>query len=120
MKAGRPRKHGYQPEWMGRRALLILYYFSRLRPFNEKYAIAVDAVVASMREKHPEVPISRTEVKRVLAKFRPHGAERVWVLRVPEPEAFQEPTLVRCGPPIEFEPFTVILIDPRHPVRVPA
>jgi hypothetical protein len=70
-KRGRPNKSGAKPGWMFFRSAMILVAYDRARRRGEKHYAAVAAVVLALRARVPEMPISETEVKRVLAHFRP-------------------------------------------------
>jgi hypothetical protein len=67
---GRPRKNGARPGWVLHRAAIALYGYDKARSAGEKYAEALKAAVAEVRREFPQVSISETEIKRVLAEFR--------------------------------------------------
>jgi hypothetical protein len=76
-KPGRPAKHGVKDPRTLSRTLAVLYSFDRARARGEKYSAAIRESVASVRQLHPEMRISETEVKRILAEFRPRGARTI-------------------------------------------
>jgi hypothetical protein len=70
-KRGRPRKNGQLSMWMLRRETSILYGYDQARRLGEKHAVAIQEAVRYVRETDPRMPISETEVRRVLAYWRP-------------------------------------------------
>ena len=72
-KRGRPRRHGLQPGWMFHRCCLVLHAYNEARSSPLKHSSAVTEAVATVKKTWPDVPISETEVKRILAKFQPKG-----------------------------------------------
>lgn len=72
-KRGRPRKNGQQPGWMFFRVALVLYGYNEARSSGLKHSSAVTEAVAFVQKTFSGMPISETEVKRVLAKFQPQG-----------------------------------------------
>lgn len=79
-KRGRPRKNGAKPGWMFGRALVILYEYDKARA-KQKYTAAIEAAISGVRAWWPEMRVSATEVKRVLAEFRSKQL-RTTILRV--------------------------------------
>lgn len=73
-KRGRPAKNGVKSSGWLLRSFAVLYAHDKARAKGEKYSAAVRECVAFVRQFHPEMPISETEVKRILAEFRPKGA----------------------------------------------
>lgn len=71
---GRPAKNGVKDPRALARALAVLYAFNNARARGEKYSVAIRESVAFCRQVHPGEPISETEVKRILAEFRPKNA----------------------------------------------
>lgn len=69
-KRGRPNKDGAKPTWTLLRSVIVLCAYDRARHMGEKHSAAVAAAVSALRSQVPEMPISETEVKRVLAEFR--------------------------------------------------
>ena len=72
-KRGRPRKNGQQPIWMFLRVALVLHGYNAARSSRLKHSSAVREAVAFVQESFSGMPISETEVKRVLAEFQPQG-----------------------------------------------
>jgi hypothetical protein len=82
-KAGRPRKNGLQPIWVLHRETLALFAYERARKAGEKHCVAVSEAVKYIRQTAPRMRISETEVKRIVAYWRPKGSTRC--LQVSEP-----------------------------------
>ena len=72
-KRGRPTKNGLQPAWMLFRCFLVLHAYNKARSSPLKHSSAVTEAVAIVKKTWPDMPISETEVKRILAKFQPKG-----------------------------------------------
>jgi hypothetical protein len=70
---GRPTKNGLQPAWMLFRSFLVLSAYNEARRSPLKHSSAVTEAVAIVKKTWPGMPISETEVKRILAKFQPKG-----------------------------------------------
>jgi len=81
-KPGRP-KNGLRPMWMLERITLVLFAYERAREAGEKHCVAVSEAVKYVRQTAPAMRISETEVKRIVAYWRPKGSTRC--LRVNEP-----------------------------------
>ena len=90
-RRGRPRKNGVQEGWVPFRALVALEGYNSSRKAGEKYSKALEAGVAAVRLMFPGMPISLTEVKRILAEFQPKG--QAPGLRVAKPESSDIMTL---------------------------
>ena len=75
---GRPRKDqdAIKP-WQFYRAARVMLYYDEARQRGEKHSAAIREVVELFKEEHPEVRVSETEVKRVLAEFRPRGRKLI-------------------------------------------
>jgi hypothetical protein len=73
---GRPPKHGKIPGWMFGRALRVLDAYDAAR-ISMKHSAAVTAATDSIRKAFPEMPISETTVRRILAEFRGKDAHTV-------------------------------------------
>ncbi len=69
-KRGRPKRNGAKPAWTLLRSVLVLCAYDQARHTGEKHSAAIAAAVSVLRSQVPEMPISATEVKRVLAEFR--------------------------------------------------
>ena len=73
-KRGQPRKHGVAgPEHLAR-AVMIMDFYSKASAGGLKHSAAVTETVALVRQVHPEMAISASEVKRVLAELRPQDS----------------------------------------------
>ncbi len=66
-KRGRPRTYGEKPGWMFVRLGFVLCAFDEAKKNGEKYVDAISAGISAVRSRFPEMRISRTEVKRMLA-----------------------------------------------------
>jgi hypothetical protein len=74
-KMGRPRKNGrVGPKHLGR-SLKIMHAFPKARRDGLKYSAAVRETVDAVRRLAPGMPISESEVKRVVAEFSPRGSQ---------------------------------------------
>jgi len=72
---GRPRKKEDSIEfWQFVRAAIVMWAYDEAREKGEKHRVAVRCAVDSLRQRSPEMPISETEVKRILSTFRPRGS----------------------------------------------
>lgn len=69
-KRGRPSMNGVRPGWILRRETIALNVYDEVRKSGEKHEVALDAMVAAVHRRHPKMPMSRTEAKRILAKWR--------------------------------------------------
>jgi hypothetical protein len=88
-KRGRPNKNGMKPGWMLIRSFVVLHAFSQARTMGEKRSDAIAAAVSAVHSWVPGMPISETEVKRVLAEFLSKDVEHSWIITdgiVPRPE----------------------------------
>jgi hypothetical protein len=69
---GRPKKNSGELEFRRFvRAGLIMCAFDEAREGGDKHSAAVTHAVAYVRQHHPEMPVSESEVKRTLATYRP-------------------------------------------------
>jgi hypothetical protein len=83
-KPGRPRKNGQQDMRMLERITLALFAYGRARDAGEKHSVAISEAVKYVREVVPAMPISETEVKRIVAAWR--SKERPICLLVTKPD----------------------------------
>jgi len=74
-KRGRPRKHGVVGPECFYRALKVIPAFSKVRAEGQKHSVAVRETVELLHELDPEMPISETGVKRILAEFLPQHSQ---------------------------------------------
>jgi len=69
---GRPRKkEGSIESWQFARAAIVMCAYDEARENGQKHSVAVRCAVDSLRQCSLEMPISETEVKRILSTFRP-------------------------------------------------
>lgn len=85
VKRGRPPKNGMQPGWMMKRGMEALYAYDEARKAGEKHSAAVQSAVDAVRAKYPSMPISATEVKRMLSQWRPKGRPIGIIVTKPAP-----------------------------------
>lgn len=69
-KRGRPNKNGAKPAWTLLRSVMALCAYDHARHMGEKHSAAIAEAVSALRSQLPEMPISATEVRRVLSEFR--------------------------------------------------
>jgi hypothetical protein len=72
-KRGRPKSNGHIPARKFFRVPLVLNAYEALKAAGTKHASAVTETITQLRQSHPDVQISETTVKRILAKWRPAG-----------------------------------------------
>ena len=70
-KVGRPRKNGVKPPSELSRVIVGLCGYDKARRAGEKYEASLDAGVEEVKRHYPKSKMSRTEMKRILAKYRP-------------------------------------------------
>lgn len=74
-RKGRPRKKEDGIEfWQFARAARVMYAYDEARERGDKHSVAVRDAVELLKQSNPEMPISQTEVKRILAAWRPRNA----------------------------------------------
>lgn len=93
-KRGRPRKNGAQPGWTFFRAMFALYGYNEARAAGIKHSSAVTEAVSVVRSRCPGMPISETQVKRILAEYQPEGVPIAWKVTKTDTE-MQMPPAVR-------------------------
>lgn len=81
---GRPKKNGLQPSWMLQRVTLVVYAYGRAREAGDKHFAAIQAAVRYVRKTAPGMPVSETEVRRILAVWRSN--QNLSALSVTKPE----------------------------------
>jgi hypothetical protein len=106
-KRGRPLKKAGEMKFKDfRRAGMVISAYDELRLKNEKHSVAVKEAVEVLTKGHPDMRISDTGVRRILAAYRPRvsrttilfepsivtetGRERLrrMLEQVPEPQLF--------------------------------
>jgi hypothetical protein len=85
-KRGRPTKDGRYPAWMLFRVTYVLYAYKQARDAGSKHFAATLAAVEFVRQKEPWMPISETEVKRILAERRSSRSASVLSGVIPDPD----------------------------------
>jgi len=72
---GRPRQAKDTIQfWQFARAARVMCAYDEARERGDKHSVAVRGVVEHLKRSNPEMPISQTEVKRILAVWRPRNA----------------------------------------------
>ncbi len=71
-KVGRPRKEKdrFEPWQFGRAAAIVAAY-EEARKRGEKHSVAVQEAAKQVKRQKPYVNVSESEVRRILAEFRP-------------------------------------------------
>src|SRR5438309_2090070 len=64
---GRPRKNGAKPGGMLGREVIALGAYDEARRRGEKHVVAISEAVSAVRDCDSKMPISETEVRRILA-----------------------------------------------------
>ncbi len=78
-KRGRPRKAGDTVQlWQFVRAGVAMCAYDEARGSGEKHSAAVRHAAQFVKQLHPEMPISTTEVKRILAAWRPRSSHTIF------------------------------------------
>jgi hypothetical protein len=77
-KLGRPRKSDgvISPQDFARAGIAMSVY-DEARGNGQKHSVAVTQTVEFIKQRHPKMRISETEVKRILAKFRPRNSQTI-------------------------------------------
>lgn len=75
-KRGRPRTYGVKNGWTLARTLIVLNSFDEARRKGAKYEAAISEAMCAVRSCYQEMPISKTEVKRILAELRSNKSEQ--------------------------------------------
>jgi hypothetical protein len=70
---GRPKGNGHKPAWMFFRDMRVMNTYNILRSKGMKHASAVAETVLRLHEADPDMPLSETEVKRILALWQRSG-----------------------------------------------
>jgi hypothetical protein len=75
---GRPKnRDGTITLWRFARAGMVMSAFDEARESGEKYSAAVTQAVDDVRQRHPKMPVSESEVRRTLAIYRPKNSRTV-------------------------------------------
>ena len=90
-KRGRPKSNGVKPFTVLFRELVVLYKHRELRESGMKRSSAIRETIDFMRKEHPEIKISETGVKRILAKHeRPNSRDAIIVTKKPQDQVNRE------------------------------
>jgi len=87
-KRGRPKKHGAKQDWTLLRDSIALSGYDEARQRGEKHIVAISEAVSAVRKCDPQMPVSETEVRRILAHWRPSRTNANTLL--PEPSRILE------------------------------
>jgi hypothetical protein len=85
-KPERPKKNGQKPMSVLERDMLVIYAYGRARDAGEKHIVAILEAVKYIRDTAPAMRISETEVKRIVARWRPKGKATCLFVSKPDPE----------------------------------
>jgi hypothetical protein len=83
--------------WQFGRAVVVMAAFDEAREHGEKHSAAVRYAVEAVKQRNSKIPISETEVKRILATFRPKGGRTIlrFELSILTPEQVEERWRIR-------------------------
>jgi hypothetical protein len=77
-KKGRPQKPKDREEfWRFGRSGMVICAYDEAREQGHKHTVAITDAVEFVKQRHPEMPISKAEVRRVLAGWRPRGSQTI-------------------------------------------
>ena len=100
-KRGRPTMNGAQTLTRFARSIRVLHAYDEARSSGLKHSSAVTEAVATMKKANPDMPISESEVRRVLAEHRPKGSSvGLKVTKGPESEMPLSPANEKLGIPV--------------------
>ena len=68
------------------RETLVVYAYGRAREAGEKHSVAISEAVKYVRDNAPAMPISETEVKRIVATWRSKQRPTCLFVTKPDPE----------------------------------
>jgi hypothetical protein len=69
-----PQARNTIQSWQFVRAARVMCAYDEARERGDKHSVAVRGVVEHLKQSNPGMPISQTEVKRILAVWRPRNA----------------------------------------------
>jgi len=84
-RPGRPSKEGKKDSTALLRAMIALCAYDQARQARTKYDPAVESAIEAVRHALPEVAMSNSEMKRVLAAFRPRSHDEVLLVERTDP-----------------------------------
>jgi hypothetical protein len=115
-KPGRPIRNEYQPMWMLIRVTLAVFAYQAARKTGEKHSVAIAEAVKGVQETLPKVPISETEVKRIVARWLSKKRPSCLWVEKPKPE---QSFALEPGPDGKMIPVRVVLTASfgPHPVH---
>lgn len=131
--------------WQFGRAALVMAAYDEARRRDGKHSAAVTFTVEEVKQRFPKIPISETEVKRILATFRPKGSRiilrferstltaeeveerrriRDYVASLPESKGLVLPPPPTCDRPKSLTTFKIRFAErpnyPRHNAKKPS
>lgn len=69
-KRGRPKTNGVRPGWVLLREHIALNAYDEARTAGEKHETSLGMMIEAVHRWNPEMPMSLTEAKRILARWR--------------------------------------------------
>ncbi len=95
-KLGRPRnpEGAISPQDFARAGIAMSVY-DEARETGQKHSVAVAQTVEFIKQRHPKMRISETEVKRILAKLRPRKSQTILLFERSTPSE-EELAKFRC------------------------
>jgi hypothetical protein len=85
-KRGRPKQDGRKLFWVVERVILAVYAYGRARDRGEKRSVAISEAVEYIRATALGMRVSETEVKRIVATWRPQLSATCLFIAKPRPE----------------------------------
>ena len=107
-KLGRPRRiKGTISFWNFQRAGIVMSLFDEVRKKDQKRNCAIAQTVELIKQRNPELRISETEVKRILAAWRPKGSHTILHLECVMPNQEQ---LAKQSDPLATVPSKTVTV----------
>ena len=95
------------------RVTLAVYAYDLATGAGEKHSVAISEAVQYIRHTAPRMRISETEVKRIMADWRPKGSASCLFVDKPHPEQSIIPVLGRDGEPTYATNLYTASVGPR-------
>jgi hypothetical protein len=95
------------------RNLIVLLAYEHARSGGEKHSSAVTEAIAAVKRFHPDMKVSETEVKRILAELRPKDAPIVARVTEKPPMTPEECKLAGFAEGTAFNRSLVLRYGPR-------
>jgi hypothetical protein len=84
-KRGRPLKNRAKDSWELARTVIVIDAFHTARKQGQKHTSAIQDTVDFVRQHYPDVPISPTGVRRILAELQPANSEMTLIVESSTP-----------------------------------